>query len=260
MPRRIVSLSPGATETLFALGLGDDVVGVSAACDYPDAASKPRVGEPANFDARRVLDLKPDLVVAGGAALRGLEQRLEPLRSAGLEVHVMRPRDLAGVLEEFLRLGLLTGRHREASELIDATRARLEAAMASVPGEVPRPRVYLETLGQPPTTVAEGIWVHDLIAAAGGTNIYADAPRPEPEAEPGEVAARDPEVAVLAWQGQRGKSPSLDEVLARPGWAAVAAAKAGRVHVLDDALFTRPGPRVVEGLERLVALLHPGKA
>lgn len=261
MARRIVSLAPSCTETAFALGLGDEVVGVSTWCDTPaEAQALPKVGGFIGIDARKVLDLKPTLVLASSTALADQGRVVEQCRQVGAEVHVMYPRDVGGVLHEFLRLGMLTGRTKEASALIDATRARIEAALAKVPEQGPKPRVYYEEWPTPLMTVAEGIWIHDMLEMAGGSNVFAGAGSDEPRIAPEEVVARDPEVVLLGWCGARGREPaSPHEVLQRPGWATMAAAKAGRVHVVDDSLFTRPGPRIAEGMELLARLLHPGK-
>lgn len=259
MPHRIVSLAPSCTETAFALGLGDEVVGVTSWCDFPaEARAKPEVGGFVGIDARKVLDLKPTLVLASSTTLGDQAAKLQQLRGAGVDVHVGYPHDLAGILEEFLRLGLLTGRTKEASELIDATRARLEATMARVPPE-PRPRVYYEEWPEPLMTVSDGLWIHDMLESAGGQNVFAGAGQEEPVIQPGEVARRDPEVMVVGWCGALGTKPQAAEVLARPGWDQTSAARAGRVHVVDDTFFTRPGPRIHQGLEQLVALLHPGR-
>lgn len=257
MPRRIVSLAPSCTETAFALGLGDEVVGVSTWCDFPaEATAKPRVGGFIGIDARKVLDLKPDLVLASSTTLADQGRVLEQVRRAGAEVHAMYPHDVGGILTEFLRLGMVTGRAKEASALIDATRQRLEASLEKVP-QGARPRVYYEEWPEPLMTVSDGIWIHDMIGLAGGENVFAGAGEEEPRIRAEDVVVKDPEVIVAGWCGKLGKEPHVSALLARPGWHGTKAAQAGRVHVVDDTFFTRPGPRIHEGVEQLVALLHP---
>lgn len=257
-----MSLAPSCTETAYALGLGDEVVGVTSWCDFPaEARGKPQVGGFIGLDARKVLDLKPDLVLASSTALADQGKVLAQVRAAGALVHVMYPHDVGGVLTEFLRLGMLAGRTKEASALIDATRGRLEAALAKVPEAGPRPRTYYEEWPEPLMTVSDGLWIHDMLELAGGANVFAGAGAEEPRIAAADVAAKDPEVMLIGWCGALGRKPaSAEEVLARPGWRATAAAKAGRVHVVDDTFFTRPGPRIAEGVEQLVRLLHPGPA
>lgn len=252
-----MSLAPSCTETAFALGLGDEVVGVSTWCDFPEEArTRPKVGGFIGIDARKVLDLKPDLVLASSTALADQGKVLDAVRGHGVAVHVAYPHDVGGILHEFLRLGMLTGRPKEASALIDATRQRIEAALAKVPEGKPRPRVYYEEWPDPLMTVGEGLWIHDMLELAGGANVFAGRGEEEPRIAPAEVVAADPEVMVFGWCGALGQKPAPAEVLARPGWAGTAAARAGRVHVVDDTFFTRPGPRVHEGLAQLVRLFH----
>lgn len=255
--RRIVSLAPSCTETAFALGLGDEVVGVSTWCDFPaEAQAKPKVGGFIGIDARKVLDLKPDLVLASSTALADQGKVLDAVRRQGVEVHVSYPHDVGGVLHEFLRLGMVTGRAKEASALIDATRGRIEASLAKVPDGAPRPRVYYEEWPDPLMTVSDGLWIHDMLELAGGSNVFGGMGEEEPRIQAQDVVAKDPEVIVLGWCGALGKKPRVEEVLARPGWAGTSAAKAGRVHVVDDTFFTRPGPRIHEGISQLVAMFH----
>ena len=256
MARRIVSLAPSITETLFELGLGDEVVGVTSWCDFPaEAKAKPNVGGFIGIDARKVLDLKPDLVLASSSTLADQGDKLALLTKAGVRVQADRPADLGGILEHFLRVGILTGRSKEASDLIDRTRGKLEAALERVPAS-PRPRVYYEEWGDPLMTVSEGIWIHDMLQQAGGHNVFAGAGVEEPLLKAAEVVAKDPEVIVAGWCGKLGRDPTPSDVLARAGWAGTSAGKAGRVHVVDDTFFTRPGPRIHLGLEQLVTLLH----
>jgi cobalamin transport system substrate-binding protein len=257
MARRIVSLAPSITETLFALGLGNEVVGVTTWCDFPsEALGKPKVGGFIGIDAAKVRELKPDLVLASSSTLADQGAKLASLRAAGIQVHADRPLDLGGVLEHFLRVGILTGRHKEASALIDMTRAKLEAALERVPMER-GPRVYYEEWGDPLMTVSDGIWIHDMVQQCGGQNVFAGAPAEEPLVKPEEVAEKDPEVIVVGWCGKLGRAPLPRDVLARPGWAATSAGKSGRVHIVDDTFFTRPGPRIHVGVEQLVTLFHP---
>jgi iron complex transport system substrate-binding protein len=256
---RIVSLAPSCTETAFALGLGDSVVGVTSWCDTPaEARSKPQVGGFIGIDAAKVLDLKPDLVLASSTTLGDQAKKLQQVRDAGVDVHVSYPSTVAGILEDVLRLGLRTGRHKEASELIDAMRAQIEAILDKVPANAAPVKVYYEEWPDPLMTVSDGIWIHDMIGLAGGTNVFAGAGVEEPLIQAQDVVQRAPEVMVVGWCGCLGKKPhSPEEVLGRPGWRDIPAAKAGRVHFVDDTFFTRPGPRIHQGLEELVRVLHP---
>lgn len=251
-PGRIVSLAPGHTETLFALGAGDRVVGVTVHGDWPPPARwLPRVGGFGEVDLEAVLSLRPDLVLAAGLQSAGA---VPALRRLGVPTFVLEPTRLEEVLDGIRRVGRLVGAEEAGDGLADRLSSRLAGLRASV-ATASRPRVFFE-LSEDLFTVGPGSFLHDLIRAAGGDNIAGEAGRPYPRLSAEAVIASDPEVILLA---DHPAGVGIDDVKARPGWAGITAVRRGRVLEVDDVdVLNRPGPRVVDGLEFLVRALHGG--
>ena len=244
-PRRIVSLAPSITETLFALGLGDSIVGVTSYCDYPpEALQKERIGDTMRPSIEKIVALKPDLAIASTASQ--LEQFVSKLDEVGIPVYISTPLDLEGVLMSITKLGDLTARSDHANELTARLRARIEAVRERVMNRE-RPRV-LFILGTEPLIIAGGkSFINDLITQAGGRSISQDEKTEYPQYSLETVVARQPEVIFL----QAGEASLPERLKQTP------AAQSGRVFRLNDDLIIRPGPRIIDGLEQMAALIHP---
>ncbi len=251
-PQRIVSMAPSHTEVLYALGLGDKVVGVTEYCDYPPAAQeKPKVGGFSNIDLEQVVGLNPDLVL--GTSLHA--QSVGPaLSERGLKVVLINPETVDDVLDKIVLVGRVTGREKAASVLAGELRSRIEATMAKVQKAEHKPRVYWE-LSNDLYTAGPGSFIDDLITRAGGINVAAETGEQWPQLNLEALILADPEVIILA---DHPYGETAEGVKARPGWAEISAVKNGRiVEVLDDNLVSRPGPRVAEALEFVAQALHP---
>ncbi len=245
-PRRIVSIAPSITEILYAIGAQDRVVGVSSADDYPpEVRSKPRVGG-VQLDFERIAQLRPDLVIG----VRSLQHMsLERLRALGYRVLALDPRSLEDTYEAILLLGRVTGRGEGAEQVVRWMRNRAERIVARARRSAYRPRTFVEVWDQPFLTAGRGTFLHDLIRAAGGRNIFADLAG-WPQVSEEEILRRDPEAILLL-------HPGRTRVLERPAWRRVTAVRAGRVHVLNPSWVARPGPRLVLGLGQIARALHP---
>lgn len=245
-PRRIISIAPSVTEILFALGLDRQIVALSSADDYPPAkvAPKAKVGSVV-LDVERIIGLRPDLILGVAGLQRG---QLERLIAVHLPVVAVDAVDLAGVYAQIEFIGRLTARTEAASRLVAAMRTRERAVARAVAGRPVR-RVYVEIWAEPLMTAGRDTFVSDLIARAGGANVFADV-RGWPQVSEEAVLRRNPEVIVVTY-------PQGTSVLARRGWQQVAAVRARRVAVVSPSLISRPGPRVVDGLERLARAIHP---
>jgi len=286
---RIVSLLPGATEIACALGLADDLVGISHECDFPpEISGKPRLtrslvetsslssgqisseiaarrrsGEAVyDLDASRLRALRPDLVltqsVCGVCAVPAETARaaVADLRPCP-EVLSLEGSTLEEVLDDVEAVGEATGRDREARRLVEDLRTRVQhAAPPRPPGSARARVVCLEWLDPP---MAAGHWIPDLVERAGGVDLLGRSGEPSFVVPWEHVAAADPEHLVLipcGFEASRTTS-EMDTLRARPGWDELRAVRAGRVHVLDaNAAFSRPGPRLVEGVEALAARLR----
>lgn len=249
-PVRIISLAPSATEILFALGLDEEVVGVTRYCDYPAAAKpKEKIGD-LNLDYEKIVSLRPDLILAVGNMPA---QSLTRLRSLGLAVLAYSPTDLASVMGAIEGIGLATGRQEEARKLTAAMRRRVQAVEDKLAGltELAKPRVFVEIWMDPVMTAGPGTFTSELIRLSGGRDIAADAKPWSPFSQE-LVLDRDPQVIIS-------QCGSAAQIAKRPGWAILAAVRDGRVHDVDQNIFSRPGPRLVEALEVLARLLHPAR-
>lgn len=251
-PERIVSLAPSNTEALFALGLGDRVVGVDRSSDYPPAArDKPKIGTFSQPTIEEVVAQAPDLVLAANIHVRATVPALE---ARGLTVVVLNPADLPAVLGSITLVGQLTDSADAARRLRGEMEGRIAAVEARLRGVAPRPRAYVEIT---PKFVAAGptSFIGDLVVRAGGSNIVDDRGTQYPALSAETIVARDPEVIVLTDVGGDVTVASVGE---RSGWAGISAVKNGRVVAIDPNLVNRAGPRVVEGLEQLARAFHPG--
>jgi len=252
-PQRIISLAPSHTEILYALGLGDRLVGVTAYCNHPpEATSLPHVGGFSDVDFERAVGLSPDLVFASTIHIAEVVPRLQAL---GITVFVIHPPTVTAVLDAILTVGMVTGRTIPAATLVAGLQARIDAVLGAIDGATP-PTVFWE-LGPDLYTAGPGSFVDDLIRLAGGANIAADALSQWPQLSVEAIVIADPEIVVLA---DHNYGETADRVAARPGWAEIAAVAAGRVvELTDDDIFSRPGPRIVDALEFLARQFHPDR-
>lgn len=252
---RIVSLSPSATEILFALGAGDCVVGATTYCNYPAAAQRiERVGGFGAPSVEKVLSLKPDLVLAAGFERRDTVKALE---GSGIRVVDVQAKSFEELFAAILRTGRAANRARQAEELVAKLRAEL-AALARQRAAAPSrraPRVFVEIWDSPLTTVGQGSFVDDVVTHAGGVNVARDLSQPHPRVNPEKVIQWDPEVILVAHMARPRQSTA--GYAGRIGWAGISAVKQGRI--IDDIptdLLLRPGPRLIDGVKALAARLH----
>jgi iron complex transport system substrate-binding protein len=247
-PRRIVALLPSHTEVLYALGVGDRVVGVDDGSDYPPpVAALPRLGGLYDPHVESIVALAPDLVVASASG--PLPERLAGL---GLTVWAGAPNSLDDVYRVIDTLGRLTAREAEAEALASRMHREVLAAEAELQG-APRVRVYDE-IDPTPYTVGPASFVGALLAKAGGDNIVPAALGDFPRVSPELVLAQDPEVIL---------GVSCEDAARRPGWANLTAVRRGacsRLTPAEQNIVSRPGPRIAEAIRVLARHLHPASA
>ena len=249
-PQRIISYSPGATEIVFAVGAGDRVVAADEFSYYPpETADLPKLAY-ASPDPERALAFAPDLVIM---ATHQREQ-IEQFRGLGMTVMFIDSGDsLDGLFETIERLGRTTGNREQAAELVASMRARIDAVTAAIESVEEGPRTFFE-LTADLYTVGPETFVGNVLTLAKARNVAAGASSPFPQLTAEAIIDADPEVVLLA-DGAWGES--LETVCARPGWDVTSACINERVHPVDGDLTSRPGPRVVEGLEEIARLLYP---
>ncbi len=251
-PRRIVSLTPATTEILFAIGAGAQVVGkVEDVANYPpEAADVPIVATFAGVDVEQIVDLEADLVVSGGS---GLTQgaAVEQLRNAGIPVVVVYPTSVDTALDGIHRIGLVADASQAADDLVLEMRAQLDA-IAALTQNADQPRVFYEIdYGQAIYTPPADSIYGEMIRLAGGDPIPGN---PDYTISLESLVAADPQIILL---GDAAYGATLAQVIRRPGWGGMTAIRDGRIHPVDDILITRPGPRLVQGLQELLAAIHP---
>jgi iron complex transport system substrate-binding protein len=253
-PKRIVSISASNTEIVYALGLGDLVVGIDSYSNYPpEAKQKPIVGSYSKPDLEQVVAAEPDLILATGIHVKSA---LPEMEKHNLPVVVVTPSDVAGVLSKIELVGKVTGRQKEAEALTGEMRVEIDAIQTRLRGAEPV-RVFFE-LSPELHSAGPGTFVNDMITLLGGTNIAADAGKQWPQMNQESIFVANPQVILLADHGTDG-GQSPETVAARPGWQQIDAVKDGRVFPVDPDLTNRPSPRLVEGLEMILKALHPDR-
>lgn len=252
-PCRIVSLAPSITECLFALGLDEEIVGVTRFSNYPpQAAFRPKVGTYVQINLERVLSLRPDLVLAiRDGNPRGAVERLTDM---GLSVYVVDPRTMKGLFRTLESLGEILHRQKAAVGIVGRLTGRLERIQNILTGSR-RPRVLLQVGIDPLVTVGKGTLQDQLIELAGGENVSAKDPIPYPTLSIERVLEARPEVIIVS--SMVGKTDAMQELQRWRRWENLPAVLHGRLHVIDGDLIDRPSPRILDGLEEMVTMIHP---
>ena len=253
-PARIVSLAPSVTETLFALGEGSRVVGVTASDDYPpQVKSLPQVATFTGVEAEKVVAARPDLVIGWKGITSAAD--IARLRSLGLTVMVLYAQTVDRVLADIALVGHATGADGAAGSLVSSLRSRIDGISAAAAAAPTHPRVFYELDA---TKAIYGLapddFTTDLIRHAGGDPITSGTPGVYTISIERLVSA-DPQVILL---GDAAYGTTVSAVRSRPGWGGITAVRSGAVRPIDDIIVTRPGPRIADGLAALAEAIHPG--
>lgn len=258
-PRRLVSLAPSNTELLFALGVGERLVGVTDYCNYPPAARQiERVAGYSSLSLEKIAAVEPDLVVAArGNDIEGIAA----LRQLGVPVFSLDIQSMEGLLLAVERLGRLIGAQQEAARLQQEWRGRLAQVKARVDSAAWRPKVMWGYWGEPVYTAGSGTLIDDLITLAGGVNVGRQALGAWPQVGLETILSWAPEVMLAASMSEEPQAlaKELERLRGLDGWDQVPAVQQGRVYYLDPDWLTRPGPRAFLALEQLADLLHPAE-
>jgi len=240
-PQRIVCLTEEPTETLYALGEQDRIVGISGFTVRPAKArrEKPKVSAFTSAKIGEILKLRPDFVIGFSDIQAGIANELI---KHGIEVWISNHRSVDGILDYVRRLGALVGAADKANAYADELQRGLDAIATEAAALSRRPKVYFEEWDEPPIT---GIrWVAELVRIAGGDDVF-----PERAAESlakqriledaDEVVRRAPDIIFGSWCGKKFRP---DKVAARPGWDAIPAVRDGELHEIKSPIILQPGP------------------
>ena len=242
VPQRIVSTMPSITETLFALGLDNQVVGVTENCNYPQStAVKDKVGrEIVNLE--KVIALKPDLVLM---LLDAQRPEVEKLKKFKLPVVTVNPHGVEEVIKAIKEIGEITGTSARAEEIVSDIKARLEKVKRKVAGR-PNPKVFIVVGYRPLITAGRDTFIDDILRLAGGENIARRAKSPYPQWSFETLLKTDPEVIVILEGVVEHR-----EVLSDKRWSSLTAVRNNRIVFIDPDIISRPGPRVINAIELL---------
>ncbi len=255
---RVVSLAPSNTEILFAVGAGAQVVGRDSFSDYPPEAKNVADigGGVGSLNMELILSKKPDLVLA--SPLTPPEQ-VADLVKAGLTVYVLpNPKTFDDLYTNLETAGKLTGHETQAATLVTSLKARVKAVTDKVANVSQRPIVYYEldaTDPSAPYTSGPDTFVDLLIRTAGGENFGSILKGDWVQISIETLLTRQPDYIVLGDNTYGGVTP--EQVKARTGWGAIKAVQDGKIYIFDDNTVSRPGPRLVDGLEAMARLIHP---
>jgi len=255
--KQIVSLAPSNTEILFAIGAGGQIAAREDFTNYPPEAAKlPSVGGMSGpVSIEQIVSFKPDLVLAAPITAPELIKGLQDLK---IPVMVLpNPKSLADMYENLKLAGLISGHNKEASDLVASLQAREEKILAVAAKASSKPTVFYELDGTDPAkpwTSGPGTFVDLLISLAGGQNIGAALQGEWAQISQEDLLVKNPDFIIL---GDSNFGMTAEKIKERPGWDALKAVKEGKVLPFNDDLVSRPGPRMIDGLEELVKVLHP---
>ncbi|MBX3026666.1 ABC transporter substrate-binding protein [bacterium] len=254
-PQRIISLAPSVTETLFALGVGERVVGVSTYCDYPEAATHvDKVGTFLQPNVERILAKQPDLVIAVPSP--GNRAPVERLRDLGLPVLIVDPERIAEILEAVRRIADAVGEPEAGARLVADIERDVRAVEARVAGVEPVRALLL--VGRAPFIAAgAGTYQDELVTRAGGTNIAAGSGQRWPNLSLELIVAQAPQVIIDASMGSEEAADGAASVAFWSDFPTIPAVRDRRIHGYRAYELLRPGPRVAQTLATVARFLHP---
>ena len=250
-PERIISLAPSHTEILYALGLGDKIVGVTAFCDYPaEALELEKVGDYMGINFEKIIELEPDLIVNYGQ----LDDDASKIYSdAGIPVLSFLPESIDEVINTIKQIATATDTVEEGDALVKSMEDHRDEIVAKVQ-TVDTVKVFYEIWHDPLMAAGAGSFMDSLINLANGTNVASDAEGAYPSYDIEQLVENDPEVYLTA---NDLPDKTVESISARPGYEDISAIKNGDIHILDGNISSRPGPRIVEGLELVARAIHP---
>lgn len=253
-PERIISLAPNNTEILFALGLGDKIVGVTSFCDYPEEALEiEKIGDFNSTNFERVIELEADLIVNYG--------ELDPDSSqiysdAGIAVISYMPESIDEVIDTIKEISLATDSVEEGKGWVESMEKHRDQIIDKVK-DTDKVRVFYEIWHDPLMAAGAGSFMDGLIELANGINVASDAEGEYANYDIERLVENDPEIYLTAEMAESDFPVTAESISQRPGYDSITAIKEGQIYLLDGNIVSRAGPRIVEGLELIARALHP---
>lgn len=247
-PERIVTLAPSETESLFAVGAGDRIIGVDKWSDYPEDAKKKTVVGDLTTNLESVVALNPDVVFASSSLNK---KPVEALRNLGVKVFAINPKSMTEAIERVELYGKIMNMQGQSKKVADAMRSDIQKVKDLVK-DAPKKRVYMEF--NPGWTVGDGEFLSEMVELSGGINVGAGK-KGWYEIDPEAIVKANPEVIIYSVGTGMGTLP--DTIKSRAGFSTTDALKNNRMYGIDTNLTNRSGPRLTQGLLEIAKAVHP---
>lgn len=253
---RVISLCPSNTEIIEFLGLTELLVGVDDFSDWPESIeSLPKLGPDLSIDLDQVAKLKPDLVLAS-LSVPGMEKNIDGLKTRGIPHIILNPQSLEDIKKDLLLTADALNCPQRGIEAARTFQNKLDAIKEKAASQENKPRLYWEWWPKPVFTPGKINWLTELSEAAGADNIFKDVELASVQTDWDDVRSRNPDYICIAWVGVRQKKVKKELITTRPGWNEMTAVKNDRILILEEELYCRPSPRLLDGLEKLYGLIH----
>lgn len=253
---RVISLCPSNTEIIEFLGFTHLLVGVDDYSDWPESiVHLPKLGPDLSIDIDLVEKLEPDLVLAS-LSVPGMEKNVEALEERKIPHIILNPNGLLDIEQDLITTANALGRPELGLEAAKRFRGRLEVIKQKYSTVKYRPKLYWEWWPKPIFTPGKHNWLTELSEAAGAINVFENTASASVQTDWEDVLSRQPDYICLAWVGVRKEKVQKSVVLKRPGYEKLSHGNEDKILILEEELFCRPSPRLLQGLEKLVTLIH----
>lgn len=254
---RVISLCPSNTEILAYMGLTDLLVGIDDYSDWPQSVkSLPRLGPDLSINMDKVEQLKPDLVLAS-LSVPGMEKNVEELKKRGIPHITLNPQSLDDIEHDLLLTAVKIGQPDKGKIAAEDFRRKIESLQTIASQIDNKPSLYWEWWPKPVFTPGQVNWLTEISELAGSYNLFKDVELASVQTDWEDVFKRNPDYICLAWVGVRKEKVRPEIVCKRPQWDEMKAVKENRILVLEEELYCRPSPRLIEGAVKLAKIIHP---
>ncbi|MFS0780335.1 cobalamin-binding protein [Bacillus sp. 1P06AnD] len=256
---RLISICPSNTEICAELGIAGQLAGIDDFSDYPEeiTSSLPRLGPDLSIDMDALEQLKPDLVLAS-LSVPGMEKNVEALKARKIPHIVLNPNSLEEIAASMIEIGQAVGKRKLAQEKAAQFLEEIECFREISKNLQTKPNVFWEWWPNPLFTPGGYNWLTEISMLAGGHNIFSDVELASVQVSSEDVLKRKPDIILLSWVGVATSRMNPDLIRKRAGWQELAAVQEGRIYIMEEELYCRPSPRLLEGLRQLADILHPG--